>query len=261
MHGDRYGPLPVRAIVMRARDVFVGLTFTLLFLGCAAEKRGEPGAPAQTTAAAATGETTATVSAPFIESGFLTADYAKLTPVRSGAARRTYENADLSLSKYDELFIDRITLWRDADDTEAVESEDFQTVADDLHAVASEELGKHFALAKGPGSDVARLRVALVAIDDPDDQLDIYVTHGEPSAPPSDEPLPPGLREFGREAWVEAEIVDGATGEVVFAVVDRAADVIPRARPIVTWRDLHDAFVAWADQAADRIAEQRKAPR
>jgi hypothetical protein len=233
-------------------------------LGCAAERRDAPSATAAAGTAAAGSASQPTPATPalrFIESGFLTADYARLTPVQPGAARRTYENPDLPLSKYDELFIDRITLWRDADDTEAVESADFQRVADDLHAVASERIGESFTLAKAPGPGVAKLRLALVAIDDPNDQLDVYVTHGDPSAPPSDEALPPGLREFGREAWVEAEMLDSATGDVVFAVVDRAADVIPHARPIGTWRDLHDAFVAWADQAAGRIAEQRKAPR
>lgn len=75
----------------------------------------------------------------------------------------------------------------------------------------------------------------------------------------SDDPLSAGLREFGRAAWVEAEILDSVTKEPVFAVVDRAANIIPNAARIETWRDLQKAFDAWAVQAAKDIAALRSA--
>ena len=97
-----------------------------------------------------------------------------------------------------------------------------------------------------------------MGIDDPNDQLDVYVTVGEPRVTDSDEPLPPGLREFGRKAWIEAELLDAGTGTVLYAVVDRATDVIPHPQPIRTWADLNRAFVAWGNQIADRLSEIRR---
>jgi hypothetical protein len=190
-----------------------------------------------------------------VESGFLTADYARLTPVSPGATRRTYENSDVRLSDYDDILVDRITVWRDVEHTEAIESEDFQKIVDDLYAVFTRELAKTFTLVEQAAPGVARMRIALVAIDEPDDQLDVYVTKGEAAMSESEDPLPTGLRDFGRAAWLEAEMLDANTGAVIFAVVDRAADVIPRPHPLATWRDLHEAFVAWAEQAARRLAD------
>jgi hypothetical protein len=224
-------------------ELLVGLLLTVPFMAACASK--QPATPA--------------ASAPFVESGFLTADYARLVPVAPGAARRTYENPDAPFSKYPKIFVDRITIWRDVDQTEPVESDDFQKVVDDLYAVLTRELGHTFALVDERGPGVARMRIALVAIDHPDDQLDVYVTKGTPTEAAVDEALPPGLREFGRQAWLEAEMLDASTDEVVFAVVDRAADVMPRPKPIGTWRDLHDAFVAWAKQAAKRLADLKNA--
>ena len=69
----------------------------------------------------------------FIESGFLTTEYADLVRVEPDASRRVYQNRDLRLSSYDKIFIDRITIWRDQDHKEPVESDDFQRVVDALH--------------------------------------------------------------------------------------------------------------------------------
>ena len=217
-------------------------------ISCASEKPVIPVPPAPAAASA-------TLAPQFVESGFLTADYSRLNPVSSGALRRTYENPDVRLSDYDKLLVDKITVWRDVERAEPVESEDFQKIVDDLYAVFTREASKTFTLVEQPGPGVVRMRIALVAIDDPEDQLDVYVTKGEPTTAESDDPLPPGLREFGQAAWLEAEMLDANTKTVIFAVVDRAADVIPRAHPLESWRDLHEAFVAWAEQASRRLAD------
>ena len=117
--------------------------------------------------------------------------------------RRAYENPNTKFSSYDKIVIDRITIWRDQDQTEPVESADFQKIVDAIYAVATREIGKTFTLVDKAGPGVGRLRVALVAIDSPDDRLDVYVSHGDAFLAESDEHLPPGLRQFGRAAWVE----------------------------------------------------------
>jgi Protein of unknown function (DUF3313) len=225
---------------MRSRFI-IGTVLPLALVAACAGRRPEP-APS-----AAGGE--------FVESGFLTADYSRLAPVKPGSARRAYENPKTSFSSYDKLYINRITVWRDQDQTEPIESADFQKVVDALHAVATREIGKSFTLVDKPGPGVGRLRIALVAIDHPDDRLDVYVSRGDALLAESDAPVPTGLRQFGRSAWVEAEILDGVTNEPIFAVVDRVADVIPRTKPIESWLDLQLAFDAWAKQAAGRLAE------
>ena len=120
--------------------------------------------------------------------------------------------------------------------------------------IPSERLGKTFALTDEKGPSVLRMRSALVAVQNPDDPVDAYVTQAAAAPMDSEEPLPAGLRTFGRGAWVEAELLDAQTGEVLYSVVDRAADVIPHSEPITTWGDLHRAFVAWSDRIASRLA-------
>ena len=221
--------------------LFVSLAFAA---GCAGRKPEPPATPAREAAAS-----------PFVESGFFTVDYSRLAPVEPGSVRRAYANPNTKFSSYDKVFIDRITIWRDLDETEPVESEDFQKVVDAIHAVATREIGKSFKLVDKPGPGVGRLRIALVAIDHPDDRLDVYVSQGDALLAESDEALPSGLRRFGRAAWLEAELLDGVTKEPIFAVVDRATNVIPHAKPIETWRELQAAFDAWARQAARRLTE------
>lgn len=225
------------------RSSLVAVLIAVALVAACAGKKPEP-APVKADEKAA---------AVFVESGFLTADYSQLAAVEPGSDRRVYENLSIAFSTYDKIFIDRITIWRDLDQTEPVESDDFQKVVDALYAVATREIGKSFELASEPGSGVGRLRIALVAIDQPEDQLDVYVSRGNALLAESDEPLPPGLRRFGRGAWLEAELLDSVTKEPIFAVVDRAANVIPHAKPIETWRELQAAFDAWAKRAAGRL--------
>jgi hypothetical protein len=225
------------------RTITLGLLAAVVGLGaCAQSKSPSPSAAAAPNAAR-----------PFVESGFLT-DYSGLAPIEPGAVRHTYQNSKVKFSAYDKILFDRITIWRDVEDTDQVESNDFQKVADDLYSLMSTHVAERFKLANEAGPSVARMRIALVGIDEADDQLDVYVTQAAPTAADVDEPLPPGLREFGRDAWLEAEMVDSVSGEVLFAVIDRAAAVIPRPQPIRTWRDLHASFAAWAEIVSQRLA-------
>lgn len=191
----------------------------------------------------------------FVASGFLTTDYERFRRPAPDKQRRVYENPEASFADYDRIFVDRITVWRDGSRTEPVENVDFQRIVDDLYTILTAELGKTFTLADEAGPGVARLRVALVAVESDDAQLDVFVAHGEPSSRDAAAPLPAGLGEFGRSAWLEAEILDGVSGEPIFAVVDRAADAIPRSGPVETWGDLHAAFTAWGAQASSRLGE------
>jgi hypothetical protein len=227
------------------RTIHFGLTLGIVVLGLAACASKDP--ISSTSSATPEG-----APRPFVESGFLT-DYSGLVPVEPGAVRHTYQNPETKFADYDKILFDRITIWRDVEDTETVESDDFQKVADDLYSLIAEQVSRRFGLAAVAGPRVARMRLALVGIDEADDQLDVYVTQAAPTAADVDEPLPPGLREFGRDAWLEAEMLDSVTGEVLFSVVDRAANVIPRPKPPETWRDLHDVFAAWAEIISQRL--------
>lgn len=239
MRGKRERPVPLIGRLtrtMRTPTFLVSLLVLSQVIGCAARVASPPAS-----------------TPPFVESGFLTTDYSLLTPVKPSGARRTYANPEHPFSQYPRLFVDRITIWRNAEQTEPVESSDFQRVVDDLYAVVTRRFARTFTLVDAPGPAVARLRIALVALDAPDDKLDVYVSAGSPAVLDTDVPLPAGLRDFGREAWMEAEMLDGATHDVIFAVVDRVPDVLPRPRPIKTWHDLHECFVAWAEQATERL--------
>jgi len=229
------------------RNSFIWLLAAALLSGCAcaSRKTSEPAGGASATVAASGAR-------PFVESGFLT-DYSGLAPVSPGALRHTYRNPTTKFAGYDRILFDRITIWRDQEDTEPVESDDFQKVADDLYALIGAQVGRTFELADTAGPGVARMRIALVGIDELDDQLDVYITQAAPKATDNAELLPAGLREFGRKAWLEAEMLDSVSGTVLFSVVDRAADVIPHPEPLGTWHDLHVAFEAWAQIVAERL--------
>jgi hypothetical protein len=181
----------------------------------------------------------------------LTADYSRLAPVKPGSADAPTKPEHVVL-ELRQLYINRITVWRDQDQTEPSKRR-LPKVVDALHAVATREIGKSFTLVDKLRPRVGRLRIALVAIDHPDDRLDVYVSRGDALLAESDAPMPTDCAaSSAQRGW--KPILDGATNEpfsrswIAWPTSFRAPN---RSRPGSTFQL---AFDAWA-KPAGRLAE------
>ena len=193
----------------------------------------------------------------FIESGFLT-EYSVLRPGREGQFALVYVHEGVDFNSYSKILFEPLTIWLDDSQSSEVKSEDLQKVADGLYFAIAPELRKDWELVTESGEGVMRLRIGLIAIDDADDQLDVYTTVAAHATADSPEPIPESLRGIGQHMTVEIELFDDRSREVLAAAVDRWADTGEDRGTVETWADAHREFAAWGSWFRGRLQAARE---
>lgn len=193
----------------------------------------------------------------FIESGFLT-EYSVLRPGREGQFALVYVHGGVDFNSYSKILFEPLTIWIDDSRSSEIESEDLQKIANGLYFAVATELRKDWELVTESGEGVMRLRIGLIAIDDADDQLDVYTTVAAHETASSSEPIPDSLRGIGQDVTVEIELFDDRTREILAAAVDRWADTGEDTRPVETWADVHREFAAWGRWFRGRLQAARE---
>lgn len=193
----------------------------------------------------------------FIESGFLT-EYSVLQPGREDQLALVYIHPGIDFGAYSKILFEPITIWLDDTQSEDIESDDLQRIADGLYFAVATELRKDWELATESGQGVMRLRIGLIAIDDADDQLDVYTTMAAHETAESPERIPDALRGIGEHVTVEIELFDDRTREVLAAAMDRWADTGEHSGPVDTWADVHREFSTWGRWLRGRLAVARE---
>lgn len=187
----------------------------------------------------------------FIESGFLT-EYAMLHPGEPGQLAMVYRNPNADFSTYHKILFEPLTIWIDETQSSEMHSDDLQKIANGLYYAVALELRKEWQLVTESGPGVMRLRIGLIAVDHPEDHLDVYTTVAAEETANSDEPIPASLRGIGEHITVEVELFDDQTREVLAAAVDRWADTGPHG-PVETWADVHREFENWGRWLRGRL--------
>jgi len=196
------------------------------------------------------------------QSGFLV-DYSMLRTGEHGEANYIYINQNVNWAKYTKVWIKPIELWK-SDDPEAslgkMSPESEQMLLDSFYDAMYEALTNNFQIVNHGGPDVLVLHAAL--------------TDGRPSKPVinviSSVYLPLKLISFGKrlitgtdlgvgEAVVEAEFLDGQTGQRVCAAMDaRAGTKAIRTKFDNRWEDVKLAFDWWAQRTDKRLVLFKK---
>jgi hypothetical protein len=191
------------------------------------------------------------------QSGFL-GDYSLLHKGESGEANFIYVDKSANWAKYTKVWIKPLELW-DADDPESpigkMSPESQQMLLETFYASFFEALTNNFQIVDHGGPDVLVLHAAI--------------TDGRPSKPVinavSSLYLPLKVISFGKRlitgtdlgvglVAVEAECLDGQTGQRVAAAMDaRAGTKAIRTKFNNRWDDVKLAFDWWAQRFDKRL--------
>lgn len=173
-------------------------------------------------------------------------------------ANYVYLDKSADWAKYTRIWIKPIELWK-SDDPEAplgkLSRADQQLLVEEFYAAMYEALTNNFQMVNHSGPDVLVLHAAL--------------TDGRPSKPVVDVVtsvyLPLKVVSFGKRlvtgtdigvglTVVEAEFLDGQTGQRVAAVMDaRAGTKALRSKFRSSWNDVKLAFDWWAKRTNKRL--------
>ena len=172
-------------------------------------------------------------------SGFLD-DYSKLAPVEGQNGVWSYRSPDLDFGKYKSLLVDPAVAWFDPDsEAEDIDPRERKRLTEEFGRTIRNTLRDNgFRLAKAPGEDVLRVRVAIT---------DLYVRVG---------PLSTEGDRAGRirldGAALEADLKDSISGRVLFAVMTtRRGGGVQTLMGATNQR----VFEYWADQLVELLGE------
>ncbi len=193
-------------------------------------------------------------------SGFLP-DYDAMSASADGEFL-VWQRPDLSLAKYRSIFLEPAEVWLTEETPTDVGMATIANLVGYADRSAREALGARFALAPSPGPGVLRLRWALTELRGANPYL-TPIAHVVPYAGLANEAvnLLAGERPFVGGVTVEAEVLDGATGERLISAVDRRVGTNAVTNLVTTWGDVKDAFDYWAKAGVRRLERLGLPPR
>lgn len=194
-------------------------------------------------------------------SGFL-GDYSQLRKGRGEEPLLIYINPAADVRRYDKILIDPVEGYLGAGSRlSRLAKPDRQALLDYFHATLRAQLGQDYALVDQPGPGVLRLRIAVTDARATKPALDTLTTV-----------VPVGLAisalqraALGKtlttgSVRIEAEALDGETGERLAALVDEriGAKVTGRFDKWKKWQDVRDAFDYWGARMRGALGEFRE---
>ena len=191
------------------------------------------------------------------QSGFL-GDYSMLQKGEKGEANYIYIDKNANWSKYTKIWIKPVELWKSDDPESKINKMDEETqkmLTQEAYNALYEALTNNFQIVDQGGPDVLIVRAAI--------------TDGRPSKPVinfiTSVYLPLKVISFGKRlitgtdigvgvVIVEAEFLDGQTGQRVCAAMDaRAGTKALRTKFNSTWNDAKLAFEWWGQRMDKRL--------
>jgi xanthosine utilization system XapX-like protein len=191
------------------------------------------------------------------QSGFL-GDYSMLEKGEKGEANYIYIDTNANWSKYTKIWIKPVELWKSDDPESRINKMDEETqkmLPQEAYNALYEGLTNNFQIVDQGGPDVLIVHAAI--------------TDGRPSKPVinfvSSVYLPLKVISFGKRlitgtdvgvgvVFVEAEFLDGQTGQRVCAAMDaRAGTKALRTKFNSTWNDAKLAFEWWGQRMDKRL--------
>jgi hypothetical protein len=192
-------------------------------------------------------------------SGFLD-DYKGFVPGPDGIDL-VWRKPGLDLGSYDKVLIERAVVYLDKDSQQrAIDPTELKQLADYFEQALIAALKGGYTIVAEPGPGVLRVRTAITNL-----KAGSPVVHGTTTI------IPVGLVVSGvkaavtgthlgvGEATIEAEFLDGATGERLAAALDRKVGRKGQlASGFAKWGHVKSAFEFWAKKLRQRLDEDRK---
>lgn len=214
--------------------------------------------------------------------GFLS-DYGRLKPIdgQKGAKAWRLEGADWS--KYDKVLIERIQVFlKDEGQRKGIDPTDLKMLVDYFYAALMKEVGSSAATTTEPGPGVLRVRIAIVDLVPTSATTSAvatcvpYAFAAELASGPADG-LPAGSTPYLGKTGIQAQFLDGASGQVVaeFADTEVGRKYVAELdkgvsnaagqwasgyfHSFTTWGYAKDAFDKWAKLLRERFDQLRGA--
>lgn len=193
-------------------------------------------------------------------SGFLGADYALLSEGEAGEALLVYSKPGVDWAGYDKIKLDPVTIWTgEGSSFDDFSQPDRQALADNLFSTVHEELAADYEIVDELGPDVLHIQLALTDAQKSNPTMDTISTVVPIGLAVSEiTGLVTGKPSFVGEASGEARLLDGASGELLAAAVDRrVGGKALGGDPVNSWDDVGRSFSYWAKQMRYRLCTNR----
>ena len=185
--------------------------------------------------------------------GFL-GNYDRLQPDDTGLAQAAWAKPGLDLSGYSEILIEKVEVWLAADNREAVEDKDIAEMCRYASDSLNEHLGAKWDIVEQSGPGTLRIKWALTQLVANTKTGDLFTkvipqtrTLGQIGYLATSDQL------LSARVQIEAQLIDSANGEVVFAMLGarQGGNLITNAWS--TWGEVKDAFDTWGENAIQRL--------
>ena len=168
-----------------------------------------------------------------------------------------YVNPKADLKSYSKIMIDPVLMSKSAD-LDADDTENYQKLVNNAYVFLNDELKKDYVIVRAPEPGALKIQMAIIAADSSKPVRNLlgtvfpigvaisavkYSATGKPSA-------------VG-EITVEMKATDAATGELLFAAVDKRVGGMNIKGTWDTWMTADDALRYWAKKTAFALCEKR----
>ncbi len=184
-------------------------------------------------------------------SGFLD-DYSgmKADPDRSGAM--IYRKAGVSLGAYDKIMIAPIEIWYSPDTKyKGVSPDEMKLLADTFASIITNELEPDYPVVGSPGKGVLVVRLAITNLKMKKKKRGLlgYMPIGAALTAVQDMA---GKRIILADATIEAELLDGESGERLGTLVDSLSETVSK-KDKPSWASLEQALTFYAKRFRSRL--------
>ncbi len=200
-------------------------------------------------------------------SGFLQDIYPHMREGKGDEALLVYRNPTTDWSvkaAYNKILLDPVMIWRGKESkVQGLDPKDAQVIADSFYALLYQELSKDYQMVTEPGPKTFRMQAALTDAEQSYPALDIVSSVPAPFnvafVASSIKTLTTGKPLFKGAASIEGKLMDGESGEVLAAAVDRrVGGRFLDAEVFDSWNDVHGALKYWSQMTRFRLCQLRK---
>ena len=230
---------------MTCRRVLLSITACLTLVACAPTKHARSVEP----------------------SGFLHDLYPQMRKGTGDETLLVYRNQQVEWSEkatYDKILLDPVMIWRGTDSKVlGLDQTHAQVIADAFYALLYQELAKDYQMVTEPEPRTFRLQAALTEAEQSLPVLDIVSSVPAPFnvafVASTIKTLATGKPLFKGAAAIEGKLMDGVSGEVLAAAVDRrVGGRLLDAEVFDSWNDVHAALAYWVQLTRFRLCQLRK---
>lgn len=212
--------------------------------------------------------------------GFLS-DYARLKPMEGQKSAKVWRDDSVRWSKFDKVLIERIKVFlKDEGARKGIDPTDLKDLMDYFYQALTKAVGQSATLVHQPGPGVLRVRIAIVDLMPTSAAASVagtcipYAFAAELASGPVDG-RPAGSTPYLGQTGIQAQFLDGATGQVVaeFADTEVGRKYVAELdkgvsnaatqwangyfHSFTTWGYAKDAFDLWAKLLHERFDQLR----